>query len=52
MKNRAMAKILLVEDTADLAQLIARELRVSRYEVIVTQPAIEHVFKNKRTFDD
>src|SRR2546423_1756772 len=30
-----MAKILLVEDAPDLAQLIARELTASRYDVIV-----------------
>src|SRR5258708_4195404 len=35
-----MAKILLVEDDADLAQLIARELRSSTYEVVIVDNGV------------
>jgi len=35
-----MAKILLVEDAPDLAQLIARELRASQYDVIIADNGV------------
>jgi DNA-binding response OmpR family regulator len=39
-KPIAMAKVLLVEDAPDLAQLIVRELHVARYEVALADNGV------------